>query len=65
MIKTPQLSGFLNYIHNPMGGTKRLYEQLDSLPSSNVSRKEYNELKKRVIELESFVKRLSMADVSL
>lgn len=48
-----------------MGGTKRLYEHLDSVPSSNVSRKEYNELKKRVIQLESFVKRLSLVDVSL
>jgi len=46
-----------------MGGTKRLYERLDNIPNPNVSRKEYNELKKRVIQFESFVQSLSMADL--
>lgn len=48
-----------------MGGTKRFYEHLDSRPSSNITRKEYNELKQRVTELESLVKRLYMTEVSL
>ena len=38
-----------------MGGTKRFYEHLESRPSSNISRKEYNELKQRVHQLESII----------
>lgn len=41
-----------------MGGTKRFYEHMESKPSSNISRKEYNELKKRVIQLESIIHQL-------
>ena len=41
-----------------MGGTKRFYEHLESKPSSNINRKEYNELKKRVIQLESIIHQL-------
>jgi hypothetical protein len=41
-----------------MGGTKRFYEHMESKPSSNITRKEYNELKKRVFQLESIIHKL-------
>jgi len=41
-----------------MGGTKRFYEHMESKPSSNITRKEYNELKKRVFQLESIIHQL-------
>lgn len=46
-----------------MGGTKRFYEHMESKPSSNITRKEYNELKNRVTQLESFVKSLLITDL--
>ena len=58
LINIPQMSGFLNYTHNIMGGTKRLYESLEMNSNSNITRKEYNELKKRVIYLENMIKEI-------
>lgn len=50
--------GFLNYTLNIMGGTKRFYETVEVLSNPNISRKEYYELKKRVIEIEKIIKTL-------